>query len=90
MASYCVKKLMRDLRSGKYTSIGSYPTFFMTSDGEALSHEAVLANLWQVARSTRDRLRDGWDIIGFDINWEDDELICSHTGKRIECAYPKE
>lgn len=82
-----VKQLFRALRDGKYTSIGCYPTFFIADDGEALSHDAVRENIWQVGRSTRDRLRDGWGIVGVDVNWEDPALYCAHTGKRIESAY---
>lgn len=87
---YTVHQLMCDLRSGKFTSVGCYPTFFITTDGAALSHEAVRANLWQVARSTRDGVRDGWAVAGFDANWEDPELYCDHTGERIESAYAED
>lgn len=93
MASiYTVRDLMRDLRSGKFTSIGCYPTYFLTADGEALSHEAVKENLWQVARATqlwskRKYYPNQWAIIGFEINWENADLYCSHTNKKIECAY---
>jgi hypothetical protein len=93
--SYTVKNLMRDLRAGKFTSIGCYPTYFITADGEALSHEAVRENLWQVARATRDYAANSrvgsdvkqWAVIGADINWENADLCCAHTGKRIESAY---
>lgn len=95
--AYTVKSLMRDLRSGKFTPFGSYPTYFVAADGEPLSHEAVRENLWQVARATRDYpdrnsapdLRQ-WAILGCDVNWEDSEMLCAHTGKPIECAYSKE
>ena len=78
---------MRDLRSGPFTSVGCYPTFFMTHDGEALSHKAVRENIWQVARATRDGANDGWRVVGFDVNWEDPELYCADSGERIESAY---
>jgi hypothetical protein len=88
-----VRDLIRALRSGKYTSIGSYPTYFITRDGEALSHEAIKENIWQVARATRDchkgrspDLRQ-WAIYGIAVNWEDPDLYCAHTNKRIESAY---
>jgi len=92
--SYTVKQLMQDLRSGKFTSHGSYPTYFITADDEPLSHEAVRENLWQVARATRDYPKNTWNcdarqwaVVGFEENWENPELTCSHTGKRIESAY---
>lgn len=94
MSTYTVRDLMRDLRSGPYTSIGSYPTYFLASDGEALSHKAVRENIWRVARDTSHyaKLRgtchtSGWAIVGFDVNWEDPELYCSYTNERIESAY---
>lgn len=94
--SYTVHALMRDLRAGKFTSVGSYPTYFVTADGEALSHEAVRENLWLVARATRERAKWGafhhedsqWAVICAEVNWEDADLCCAHTGKPIECAYP--
>jgi hypothetical protein len=93
--NYTVKNLMRDLRAGKFTSIGCYPTYFIAADGEALSHEAVRENLWCVARATRlygmdpriDSEVKDWAVIGADINWADADLCCAHTGKRIESAY---
>ena len=94
--SYAVKDLMRDLRAGKFTSIGCYPTYFITADGEALSHEAVRENLWQVARATRDYTWNScsnvcqWTVVAFDVNWENETLTCAHTGKLIECAYPSD
>jgi hypothetical protein len=92
---YTVKNLMRDLRAGKYTSIGCYPTYFITSDGEALSHEAVRENLWCVARAThqwskRRTYPSAWAVIGSEINWENPDLRCAHTGKRIESAYAED
>lgn len=84
------KDVCRALRDGKYTSVGSYPTFFLTSDGDVLSHEAVRENIYQVGRSTRDGLNDGWRIVGHDINWEDPDLVCAHTYKRIESAYAED
>jgi hypothetical protein len=93
---YTVKNLMRDLRAGKFTSIGCYPTYFITADGAPLSHEAVRENLWIVARATRACVKMGshcgrdsmqWAVVCCEINWEDSDLRCSHTGKRIESAY---
>lgn len=88
MTAYTVRDLMRDLRSGPYTSVGCYPTFFLASDGEALGHKAVRENLGTIARAVRDGNRwGGWQVVGCDVNWEDPELYCSDTGERIESAY---
>ncbi len=82
-----VRRIVNDLRHGKYTSPGSYPTFFVCHGGAVLSHEAVRSELWQVLRSTRDYARDGWTVIGLEVNWENPDLYCDHTGERIASAY---
>ena len=95
MTRYTVHDLIRDVRGGPFTSIGSYPAYFLAADGETLSHAAVKANLWQIARATRDTrpgcgfLSSQWVIIGAEINWENEDLYCAQTGKKIECAYPQ-
>ena len=33
---------------------------------------------------------DGWRPIALEVNWEDNELYCAHTNRKIECAYPQE
>lgn len=93
MTAYTVRQLLADLRSGPYTSVGCYPTFFLASDGEVLSHKAVRENIWRVARDTRDhaagglRGHSGWAIVGFGVNWEDPDMHCADSGERIESAY---
>lgn len=76
------------LRAGKYAWPGGYPIFFVTEDGAALSFEAV-QECWReiVSAHLRKDVRSGWAIAGADINWEDADLTCEHTGERIEAAY---
>lgn len=81
------QKLKQALRDGPYTWPGGYPKYFVASDGEALSFAAVLAEFKQVLYSIRHKLNDGWRVVGVDVNWEDPELYCAHTGERIESAY---
>ena len=80
-------QLKQALRSGKYTWPGDYPLFFITSDGAALSFEAVRENLRSVLWSIKNKVNDGWRVVATDVNWEDSELYCDHTGERIESAY---
>jgi hypothetical protein len=80
-------ELRATLRAGAYAWPGGYPMFFITSDGEALSFESVRAEYAQCARSTRDKARDGWQIVACDVNWENAELTCAHSGRMIESAY---
>jgi hypothetical protein len=76
------------LRHGKYAWPGGYPAFFVTSDGAALSFEAVRAE-WRnvVDAHLRNDTGCGWHIAGYDINWNDPDLFCDHTNQRIESAY---
>lgn len=87
---YTIKQLKQQLRSGQYAWPGGYPLYFLASDGEALSFEAVRENFRAVIESMRDRSNDGWRVIGCDVNWEDDSLYCGHTGARIASAYAEQ
>lgn len=74
------------LRHGRYTNSG-YPLYFITMDGAALSFETARNEFRQIAYSIANQLNDGWLIIGCDINYEDTDLRCEHSGKLIESAY---
>lgn len=78
------------LENGPYAWPGGYPCFFIASDGAALSFEAAQENKFDILHSIANNLNDGWRVIGFDINYEDANLYCEHTGKRIESAYAEE
>jgi len=74
------------LRAGPFAWPGGYPLYFVCTDGEPLSFES--------ARKEFDCIVDGfrfgdpaWTIIGVDVNWENEELFCSHSNERIESAY---
>lgn len=75
------------LRSGQYTDLGCYPLYFVTSDGAALSFESVRSELVSVLDSVRNGHNDGWCVVGVEINYEDSDLRCDHSGARIESAY---
>jgi hypothetical protein len=82
-----VHEFIESVRGGRYTSLGSYPKFWLTSDGSVLSYQAVRENVGRIARAIRDDTRDGWKVVGCDVNWEDADLFCDDTGQRIESAY---
>jgi hypothetical protein len=81
-----VSDMKATLRAGSHTSIGSYPLFFYTSDGGALSFKTVRAEFENVCSSIRSGCNDGWRVIGCDVNWES-ELYDDHTNEPIESAY---
>lgn len=75
------------LRAGRYTDLGGHPLYFITSDSAALSFDSVRRKLSQVLDSVRNGHNDGWRVIGVEINYEDPDLMCDHSGERIESAY---
>lgn len=77
---------LQTVRTGRYAD-GGYPKYWLTSDGATLSHEACLSNCGRIARAIRDGSSCGWRVVGCDINWEDPDMRCDDTGKRIESAY---
>lgn len=86
-----VSELKTILWSGPYAWPGGYPMYFVAADGNALSFDAVHQEIKQVMRALRHPGTDrNWQIIGVDVNWEDESLFCSHSGQLIPCAYPQD
>ncbi len=92
-----------ELRAGRYTTLGSYPKYFVTADGGTLSFDACLENALDIGRAIRgDAKRADVDcarffssdpelrVIGCQVNWENPELFCDITGARIESAYAED
>lgn len=74
------------LREGPYVS-GGYPIFFICEDASVLSYDAVSQNVRHVLAAIRHDDDPQWRVIVADINWEDADLICDHTGISIPAAY---
>lgn len=89
MADYSISDFRRDIRQ-PYAWPGGYPRYFITSDGCALSFKAARAEKRNILEAIRDSDNSGWQIVAVDINWEDPDLICDHTGERIESAYAED
>jgi hypothetical protein len=85
-----IADLKATLRAGAYTWPGGYPLYFATDDGAALSFDSVKENLPQVIYAIRHGLRDGWRVVACEINYEDNDLTCEHSGKPIPAAYGEE
>ena len=75
------------IKQGPYAWPGGYPTFFIMSDGEALSFNDAKKNAKQIIRAIRDDDRSGWRAVAFEINWEDNDLYSSDSNEKIESAY---
>ena len=84
--TYTVENFRADL-AGPYAWPGGYPRYFIASDGEALSYDAAMNCAALIEAAIIDRDSNGWRVIGCDVNWEDSELYCAHSNKRIESAY---
>jgi hypothetical protein len=82
-----ISDFRKAMRHGPYAWPGGYPCYFITSDGEALSFDAAKAERRNILEAIRDQDRSGWRVVAMDINWEDTDLVCAHTGERIESAY---
>ena len=76
--------LRATLRAGEFAWPGGYRLYFVTSDGAALSFDAVRDNLVSVLDSIRHDIRDGWLVIRLHSSAEDDEpVLCVHTGEEL-------
>jgi hypothetical protein len=70
-----------------YAWPGGYPLYVLMADGESLSVDAARSDWCSIVRATLQGAADGWRAAGVDINWEDSEMVCAHTGTPIESAY---
>ena len=81
-------KALKAFARNKYTFPGGYPCYAVMADCMPLSHKAVKDNYRLIYRATQSPGTDTqWELIGIDINWEDNDLYCEHTGDLIESAY---
>ena len=87
-----ISDFRKAVRSGPYAWPGGYPCYFIMADGEALSFKAAKAErrLLLHAIAHPEYLDKQWLPVAFEINWEDGDLLCSHTGERIESAYAED
>lgn len=75
------------LRAGAYTDVGGYPLYFITRDGAALSFAAVREQFKSVCYDFLEDASTGWRVEAVEVNWEDFDLRCDHTGARIDSAH---
>lgn len=87
MTNYTIADFRRDYQAGEYAWPGGYPRYFITSDGAALDFETAKSCRRYILESIRDDLRDGWQVVGCAINWEDEHLYCDNSGRKIPSAY---
>lgn len=86
-------EILREVKAAirqPYAWPGGYPLYVIMTDGEALSIKAAREEWELICHSTIGGFCDGWSAAGVGINWEDNELVCAHTGEKIESAYGEE
>ena len=82
-----VAELKATLRNGEYAWPGGYPMFLLANDGGCLHFECVRKEFRNCVDSIKRHINDGWRIVGNDINYENNDMVCDHCGERIESAY---
>lgn len=83
-----ISDFRRAMRNGPYAWPGGYPLYFVCADGEALSFKAARAERRNILQAiAHNDTRSGWFVVGVDVNWKDGELVCAHSGERIQSAY---
>lgn len=70
-----------------YAWPGGYPLYLVMSDSEAVCKKCAKTEFSLILSATKDKDESGWQAEGVDVNWEDNELYCSHCGEQIESAY---
>lgn len=78
-----IKRALRD----KHAWPGGYPIFLVMRDGEAMSIDAARENWREICSAHFGDPNSTWLVEAPQINWEDGELFCAHSGARIESAY---
>lgn len=90
-----ISDFRKAVRHGPYAWPGGYPVYFVMGDGEAVAFNIAKT---ECRRQMLEALRDHpngypekeWLPVAIEVNWEDQELYCAHTGNLIECAYPSD
>ena len=86
------KEFKQALRDGEWAWPGGYPKYFLMSDGEPLSFRAAKEEFGLIVGAiidarTNPNESSGWRVVAVDINWEDSDMLCAHTGDKIQSAY---
>lgn len=89
-----VEQFDEALGAGPYAWPGSYPLFFVMLDGGALSFKAAESEAARIRDAIAETLEDDgwrranaqWLPVAIEINHEDGDLYCDHSGARIECS----
>ena len=82
-----IRDLKKLLRNGEFSWPGGYPRYFVTFDGEPLCFKCARKEFRLIIRAMKQKSRDGWCLIGYDIHWEGGPLQCCNCNAEIPSAY---
>lgn len=85
---FTIQDFEKHLEEGPYAWPGGYPKYFITEDGGVLSFDSAKENKDEIIDAMKEgRDNKQWRVVAVEINWEDPDLYCDHSGEKIECAY---
>lgn len=66
----------------RYTLLGGYELYFITSDGAAICCDCAQKEYRQIAYSVRHKINDGWRVVGVECTANTDNFLsCDHCGR---------
>ncbi len=73
----------------KYAWPGGYPVYYLFADNEVCCADCANGENRSIARTDPSDCPDDkqWTIVASEINYEDNNLYCSHCGAKIDSAY---
>lgn len=75
------------LSIGPWAWPGGYPHYFLLADGEALAFEVARENASLIRDAIIANDQSDWQVVGMEVNWENNDLYCAHSEVQIESAY---
>ena len=64
---------------------GGYPLYYILADGETMC--VLCANGMNDSDASPDAEDPQWRIVGYEIHWEGEPLVCAHCRTEIHSAY---
>ena len=80
-------QLRATIRNGEYAWPGCYPMFLIFGDGEACCFKCAKSEYKSISRDMHDGYGGSFQIVGCEINYEDNDLYCAHCNDQIPSAY---
>lgn len=75
------------LRAGGFAWPGGYPLYFVMAVGEALSFESARENVREILAAFAPGGDRDWRPVACEVNYENADLYCAHSGAKIDSAY---